>query len=555
MTHASSIDAGTSGVSPFHAGEIAIQERLGARGIEQWARKVVRDHMPDQHRDFFSDQPFLVLSARDEQGRPWATIVEGKPGFVSSPDPTHLRIDARPPEGDALEQAFTDDVDVGILGIELATRRRNRVNGRVLRRDEDRTLLFEVGQSFGNCPQYIREREYRWSEIQARPRASRTGRLTPSQANWIRSADTFFIASGHRGEGESAAFGMDVSHRGGERGFVEVTGDSVLRFPDYAGNNHYNTLGNLELDRRAGLLFLDFSTGSLLQLTGAAQIEWDADDLDRFPGARRIVRIDVEAVVELTAALHLRWTEDAEAVRSLRLVEKTRESADVTSFLFEARDGGRLAPFESGQHLPLELAVSGGGAPARRTYSLSGASSGSRYRISVKREPKGLVSRFLHDEFEPGAIVSARRPAGDFVLSDGQEPVVLVSAGVGITPMMSFLHDLVAEGKRSVWFIHGARNGDHHAFRNEVRQLASGRDNINVSISYSQPGVNDVTGKDFDREGRVDAALVLGLVPTANAQFYLCGPTRFMGELRDGLERAGVDVERIRFETFGAVSG
>ena len=259
--------------SPFHAGEKQVQERLGARDIERWARMVVRGHLPDEHRAFHTSLPFLVAAARDAEGRPWVTLLVGDEGFVTSPDPESLVIDAKPVPGDALEGALAAGADIGILGIELATRRRNRVNGRIAKNGSS-AMVCAVDQTFGNCPQYIREREWHRVENELAGEPVRGPRLSQSQRDWIASADTFFIASGYRGEGEAASFGMDASHRGGEPGFVEVVSATRLVFPDYAGNNHYNTIGNLSLDPRAGLLFVDFETGSLLQLTGRASIDW-----------------------------------------------------------------------------------------------------------------------------------------------------------------------------------------------------------------------------------------------------------------------------------------
>ena len=141
---------------------------------------------------------------------------------------------------------------------------------------------------------------------------------------------------------------MDASHRSGDRGFVQVVSDTRLAFPDYAGNNHFNTIGNLLRDPRAGFLFVDFATGSLLQLTGQAEIDWDSEAISSIPGSRRLVTFDIEEIVELPAAVPLRWDVDAESVRSLRLIEKTPASADVTSFVFEARDAGPLPEFEAG---------------------------------------------------------------------------------------------------------------------------------------------------------------------------------------------------------------
>lgn len=537
--------------SPFHAGERRVQERLGVRDVEDWARKMVRPYLPDEHRAFHTALPFLVVAARDAQGRPWVTLLAGPDGFVTSPDPRSLAIDARPVAGDALEGALQAGGDVGILGIELATRRRNRVNGRIAQ-DSSGTLLLAVEQSFGNCPQYIRER--RWRRVDSPPgRPTRGYRLTPSQRSWIASADTFFIASGHRGEGESPTFGMDASHRGGAPGFVRVDGDTLV-FPDYAGNNHYNTIGNLVVDPRAGLLFVDFERGSLLQLTGRATIDWDSDAVACITGARRLVSFAIEQIVELPAALPLRWDAGAKTVRSLRLIEKVAESADVTSFVFEARDGDPLPEFAAGQHLPIALDVPGLKAPVRRTYSLSGAPGRDRYRISVKREPCGIASRHLHDHLEPGALLAAQRPAGDFVLPRTDGPLVLVSAGIGVTPMVSMLHALVEEGcRRPVWFVHGARDGAHHPLAREARELAARCSAIRMHVAYSRPRAEDKFGTDHESEGRIDGKRLADLTGYADAHYLLCGPVGFMAEIQTSLEGRGVPTDKIHTESFGPV--
>ena len=547
------MDSGTLTESPFHAGEQQVQARLGVRDIEHWARRVVRPYLPEQHRAFHTALPFLVAAARDGDGRPWVTLLTGPDGFVTSPDPATLEIAAQPVPGDALEGRLMAGADVGILGIELATRRRNRVNGRIAEAVAG-GLTFAVDQTFGNCPQYIRERE--WHRVDGAPAGTPTRgtRLTTAQQAWIAAADTLFIGSGHRGDGEHASFGMDASHRGGDPGFVQVESATRLTFPDYAGNNHYNTMGNLVLDPRVGLLFVDFTTGGLLQLTGRAAIDWDSAAVARVPGARLLVTIEVEAVVELPAALPLRWDATADSVRTLRLIEKTPESDDVTSFVFEARDGGPLPDFMAGQHLPIELEVPGFETPVRRTYSLSGAPSTERYRISVKREPKGLASRHLHDRVEVGAFVNARKPAGDFLLPCSGCPVVLVAAGVGVTPMASMLHALAEEeGDRPVWFVHGVRDGAHHPLARELRALAAARPGIHLHVAYSRPRPEDEAGIDYDSTDRVDGALLARVVDDPNAHYLLCGPTRFMAEVHSALEHRGVPSEHIHTESFGPV--
>jgi ferredoxin-NADP reductase len=368
----------------------------------------------------------------------------------------------------------------------------------------------------------------------------------------IASADTFFIATGHHGEGEAASFGMDASHRGGTRGFVHVEGDRRLVFPDYAGNNHFNTIGNLVVDGRAGLLFVDYETGGLLQLTGHATIDWDSPAVAEHDGAKRLIVFELDEAIELSEALPLRWTSDEHSLRTLRLVEKRRESEDVTSFVFSARDGGPLPDFEPGQHLPIELEVPGFDEPVRRTYSLSNEPGGGAYRISVKREPLGTASRHLHDVLEEGACVSTRTPAGDFVLAPGARPIVLVSAGVGVTPMLSMLRDVVArDDSRHVVFVHVARDGRHHAFREETRALALAGEQIETYFFYSRPEERDERGRDFDHAGRLDAECLSQLLPAREADIYLCGPVGFMAEIQQGLETGDVRSERIHSESFG----
>ncbi len=540
--------------SPFHEGEQRVQARLGVREeIEPWARRVVRPLLPEEHREFYSQLPFLVLAARDAAGRPWATLLAKGPGFVSSPDPRTLRVASLPSPGDALADALSAGDDVGLLGIELDSRRRNRANGRVSH-NKDGSFALSVDQSFGNCPQYITERSWRRAEPGARPaRVRRRAALSRRQQRLIERADTFFIATGYReGRSDSETFGMDASHRGGTPGFVQVRDGRRLVFPDYAGNNHFNTIGNLLLDPRVGILFVDFERGDLLQLTGRARIDWDSPEVERFAGARRLVHVEIEEVVELRGGLPLRWDSAGEAVRELRVVGKERESEDVISFLLEARDGSPLATFVAGQYLPLELEIPGQAAPVVRTYSLSNEPGDSRYRISVKRHPLGLASRHLHDRVEVGQFVSARAARGEFVLdTSSARPIVLVSAGVGLTPLVSMLHALASGDERPVWFVHGARDGDHHPLKRGVQRLAEGSPTVRLHVAYSRPRPEDVVGRDYQSEGRVDGALLEKLVPGLAADFYLCGPSGFMAAIQGQLEARGVGNEHIHSESFG----
>ncbi|WP_437276660.1 pyridoxamine 5'-phosphate oxidase family protein [Sorangium sp. So ce375] len=303
--------------SPYHPGEMAVQTRAGARErAEKAGRRIIRDFMPDQHRELFAQLPFLLVGALDEERRPWASIVTGRPGFIASPDPRTLAVNARPAAGDPLGAHLVAGAPVGLLGVQLETRRRNRLNGTITAADE-RGFVVEVGQSFGNCAQYIQAREpmfVREPEAAAAPREAQAegAALSAGAAALIRRADTFFIATASPfARGGDAIEGADVSHRGGKPGFVRVTeqdGRTVLTSPDFTGNFAFNTLGNLALDPRAGVLFVDFASGGVLSLTGEAEVIWDGAELSAFAGAQRLLRFRVAGGVWREDAVPLRWS-------------------------------------------------------------------------------------------------------------------------------------------------------------------------------------------------------------------------------------------------------
>lgn len=296
--------------SPFHDGERRVQARLGiADKMAALGSRVIRDHLIEQHREFFTAQYMLLLARIDGTGRPWASLLAGPPGFAHSPSPDRLRIDAMP-VGGAPQGALTPGERVGLLGIDYATRRRNRVNGGVATVDVPGFEL-RVEQAFGNCPKYIQTRAVSlpegnaWHVDPVAPR--RIDTLAGPLCDLIERADHFYIASHHVGDASDARHGADVSHRGGRPGFVRVRDDSVIEFPDFAGNRFFNTLGNIEASGRAGLLFVDFSNGSLFALSGDAAIDWHADSAARVAGAERTIRIEVQQAWAHLCALPFRW--------------------------------------------------------------------------------------------------------------------------------------------------------------------------------------------------------------------------------------------------------
>ena len=293
----------------WHEGERALQARVGIAGrMAQIGPVVLRDHMPDQHRAFFAQLPFLIAGSVDAAGQPWASALAAPPGFAHSPDPRHLRIDARPAGDDPLAASLMPGAPIGLLGIEPHTRRRNRMNG-VIGEVDARGFSVEVSQSFGNCPKYVQAREAVFVERAPSWHVARpTDRMDLVARQMVRTADTLFIATVHPEAGDaSVAHGVDVSHRGGRPGFVQLSGERMLTMPDFAGNLFFNTLGNIAVNPRAGLLFVDFETGDLLQLGVTAEIIWDGPEVEAFEGAQHLIRMQVVTVLRKPAALPLRW--------------------------------------------------------------------------------------------------------------------------------------------------------------------------------------------------------------------------------------------------------
>lgn len=287
---------------PFHLGEREAQ----ALASVQPAGASIRSLMPDQHRVFFAQLPLLLAGIADKAGWPVATALAGLPGFVSSPNPGVLHIAAVPDVADPAASGLRAGVPIGLLGIDFGTRRRNRANGTVTALGMD-GITVSIMQSFGNCPQYIQTRDAGNAGQPTHPGSAEClARLDRAARATVAEADTLFVASGS-GERGGEAGGMDVSHRGGRPGFVRVDGD-VLTIPDFRGNRYFNTLGNLLLDPRVGLVFMDFATGDLLQLQGYAEIVWDGEEVRSFTGAERLWRVRVTAGWRRRAALPLRWT-------------------------------------------------------------------------------------------------------------------------------------------------------------------------------------------------------------------------------------------------------
>lgn len=287
-----------SAAGPFHHGELQAQALAGVRA----SGTAIRTFMPPQHRDFFASLRFMLLVVLDDQGWPTATVVHGEPGFAQSMDERSLRI-ATVAQDDRVLSLLAEGKMVGMLGIDFATRRRNRVNGRIAVRDPHGFTL-TVEESFGNCPKYIVPRRLSVAPPSPPAAAFAFDGLDEAARALVARSDTMFIATSAGRDADRG--GVDISHRGGPAGFVKAEGDT-LTVPDFTGNRYFNTLGNLLLEPRAALLFIDFSSGDLLQLQGRVEILWNMADEGRVPAAERHWCLHVERGELRRGALPLRW--------------------------------------------------------------------------------------------------------------------------------------------------------------------------------------------------------------------------------------------------------
>lgn len=295
----------------WHEGERALQLRagVGARMADVGAR-VLRDHMPDQHREFFAQLPFLLAGTVDTVGQPWVSVLAGPPGFAHSPHPRVLRLEVAVGKRDFAERHLAQGAPVALLGLQAHTGRRNRMNGWV--EDVDAAgFAVRVGQSFGNCPKYIHPREAFHAPAVSAAAARKLDSLDDGALRMVRAADTFFIATTHPQARDSAdaRTGVDVSHRGGPAGFVQVPDPKTLLVPDYVGNSFFNTFGNLQLEPRCALLFVDYATGERVHVTARAALSWDVPPDAGLPGALRLLRLEVAQVLHVQGGLPLRWVQ------------------------------------------------------------------------------------------------------------------------------------------------------------------------------------------------------------------------------------------------------
>lgn len=315
--------------------------------------------------------------------------------------------------------------------------------------------------------------------------------------------------------------------------------------------------------------------GDKIELLRRGEDEMSVADLTRIlylqrPELEELSRVlacsvlSTEMRARAEALLHRAKGDDAwSGDRALVITARRREAAEVVSFDLADPEGTRLPDFEAGQFLTMTLDVPGTDKPVVRAYSLVGRSEdGLGYRIGVKREsapatspgaPPGVASGYLHAEVKEGAQLLSRSPRGRFVVQPGDRPVVLISAGIGITPMLAMLEQLAErEPQRPVLFAHGARSSRDLAFGPHVRRVVAAGDQLRSHLMFSRPGAGDVLGQDFDEAGRLTPAVLEQTLPPLDADYYICGPADFMANMVTGLIDRGVPEDQVHYEFFGA---
>ena len=283
----------------FHSGEIAVQERAGVRDIAEDVGEGIADHLPAGASEFLERRQMAVLGTVDSRGSVWASVVAGDSGFIETVDDRTLKIAARILPSDPIGRNLATEGHVALFAPDFVSSRRVRVNGRgVIKGD---AIFITTDEVYANCRRYLQERIFVGGRQTpaANPTAHIGAELSASQQDQIDRADTFFIAT------DNPERGADVSHKGGNPGFIRILDPRRIAFPDYNGNSMFNTLGNLTVNPHAGLLFIDFDSGRTLQLTGRASIDWNPERVRTFPGAERVIDFELEQVIDMPAGFPL----------------------------------------------------------------------------------------------------------------------------------------------------------------------------------------------------------------------------------------------------------
>ncbi|WP_086930755.1 pyridoxamine 5'-phosphate oxidase family protein [Agarilytica rhodophyticola] len=565
----STIDLATS----YHRGELAAQDKAGTRGAaaELAVGKRSALNFSSNHDAFLAAQSFAVLSSVNlKNGQVWVSPLFGKEGDLTAISENEIAISTHCiPENDMLN-TLESGSPLSLLGIDLKRRIRHRINGLASISENDLGIGFnlQVNEYSPNCPKYINRREIIYNTKGAPPinrEAKRKERatLTDDDQAFIQSMDTLWIGS------YAPGVGADCNHRGGKPGFIRATSPSTIEWPEYRGNGMFFTSGNLEVYDRTGVTLVDFETGSMIQMTGRAVVNWNHDG--RYEGASRSITFHIEHLIRTDHVTSHRWkrldyspynpaisgketvSSDSEFPVVATLAKIVEESENVKTFRFVVP---RRLAFLPGQYATFEFKhIPNGSASEVRTWTLSetpnSISGDNTLDITVKRIPKGLVTNWLHDHAELGLEVQLNGIQGEMtaVRMDAatKQPVVhnnllLLSAGIGITPNLAMVRGVGAfslQDQTTITMIHVERNTKDLINQQELLRRARSYPHFNYT--------NIITSQ----QGRLNKEQLQKLVPHAEHQHaYICGPTLFMNDMTQMLVSIGVPAANVYTESF-----
>lgn len=593
----------------FHPGELRVQRRAGTRGVADELSRALNDHLPEGGalNSLLHKLRFLALTsvgpatAETPGHSVWVSIMFGQQ-FVhsASSDKLSIRLDGLP-RGDVLYEHLArseKELPVSIVALHMMSRRRYRTNGVVTKLPDApagprATLEICVQEAFPNCPKYIQARDVTQATSSLPPVPESAAyetddSLSEADKALIGRADALWIGTYYE------ASGADTNHRGGRAGFVRVASSKEIFWPEYRGNGMFQSSGNLQVDDRAGVSFVDFDTGHTVQLSGRASIEWDVDAaLHVEKSAVRLTRFRIAAVRRSRGpATNYRWTSPeyspyspmlprqdggAESTEKypmrVSLVKVTEESAVVKTFRFVAPE---RIPFLPGQYASFDFGVMpeiwSDSEPIIRTWTLSEVANSTEgdvtLEVSVKRKAKGVMSNWLHDHAKVGLQVKLLGTGGDmtpFNAGELAEKMLLISGGIGITPNMAILRGIGARSDpaRSVApdivMVHQERDEDDMPFKDELHRrvrASRGRTKLIKLISGKEvAGEKDGGGDESEGierySGRVEKEFLVEHVPdVASRVVYLCGPAGFMESVKSMLSSLNVPSDRVVTEEF-----
>jgi len=538
--------------SLFHPGELAVQALANEADIAQRNGTVVSKHIIKGALSFIGQQSMTVVSSTDVNNQIWTSVLFGEPGFIKAKDDQHIVIDSKKTvqqPKDPLWRNIEYNSQVGLVIIELSTRRRLRVNGNISLLSNGQYEI-TVAQAYPNCPKYIQRRQPNLSEgvlTYDAPTPEFGSELTSEQLTLITDSDSFFVGSGvdeHHN---------DASYRGGDPGFVTIVHNRKLLIPDYKGNSMFNTLGNFESNEHAGLVFIDFESNKLLQLTGTAKVLWDQiDETNVTGGTKRYWHFNVISWQETALPPALNWTffeysphnPKPLVSRKLSLVVSaiTKKSDRIKSFKLTAKDGGMLPAFEPGSHLPLEIELSTKNI-ALRHYSITSSSHDNRfYEIAVQQEKQGEGgSNYMHQKLGLGQTINSMYPVNDFSLSSPGKHHILIAGGIGITPILSMLRYL-AQKNESYELHYSVKSSNDLAFKEEIVKLAEKNAHFYFTKETSDKGVVP---------SRLDINSLFKQSKNSS-HVYVCGPLKMIEAVKDNADENNWQPSHIHYESFGS---